>query len=323
MWILNRIIPLILLAGMSLNCVETTISVRVLPDGHYTMRFYSKGDSADVFDRDFPHPQGTGWSQSVSSEQDDDTTIWTVNTSGLRSGISHFPDSLDSPIPLRHSIAVEKTDGWIATSYNVSYTFRGREAYLKYPEFAKQAAGVAYDSTKWIGEALYYIVTSGLNDLQQIPQYTIPLKFLERLQNHLRGYFAHVREEDLFEELNQDFLERAFQPFLRELPSGFVEALQKAMNPYEDELRLTSDLSDDEFRFNLFLPGAVSATNADTIVGDTLRWSFGLREFVNDDHLIEASSIVYSPTRVQAVILALTAILLLGVWILSRRKDMS
>lgn len=313
-------IMLTMLVFLSGGCVETIISVRVLPDGHYTMQFHSKGDSSDVFNRDFPHPEGPGWTQSVSSEQEDETIIWTVVTGGIRSGTGHFPDSSDSPVPLRHTIDVEKTDGWIATSYNLRYTYRGRSAYLKYPEFAKQATGVAHDSTKWIGEALHYIVSSALNDLQDNPLYTLSDQFLERLQNHSKGYFAHIQEEDLFEELDHTFLRRAFRPFLKELPDGFVAALQKSMDPHEQELRLTSDLSDDEFTFNLFLPGTVTSANADTIVGDTLRWSFNLKEFVNDDYRIEASSIVYSPTRVQAVILIVTAMVLLGLWFLSRRK---
>jgi hypothetical protein len=299
--------------------VVTTITIRVLPDGHYTMRFHSRGDSADVFNEDFPHPATGEWSQSSVEDDEDDT--WIQITHGLFSGKIEFPINSTSSIPLRHVLTVDKTDGWIATHYKLEYQFQGREAFRKYPEFARQITGVSSDSTQWISEALTYIVSQGMEDIQTAQKFSIDPDLAERIQNHMRGYFSRIKEKDLFEELNQDFLRKAFSPFIRDVPHNYIQHLSEAMTPYEEELRITSGLTDDEIRLHVFLPGAVTSHNADSILGDTLQWTFGLEDFLNDDYKIRAASIVYSPRQIQAVILGITVLVLLILWITFKSRN--
>ena len=49
----------LLIALISLSCVENVISIRIHPDGQSVFRFYSYGDSLDIFDNDFIHPLTT------------------------------------------------------------------------------------------------------------------------------------------------------------------------------------------------------------------------------------------------------------------------
>ena len=278
------------------------------------MRFHSRCDSADVFNEDFPHPATGEWTQS-SVKIDEDDNAWTQTTHGLFSGEIGFPENSASSIPLRHFLSVDKTDGWIATHYKLDYRFQGREAFRKYPEFARQITGVSSDSTQWISEALTYIVSQGMEDIQTAQKNAIDPDLVERIQNHMRGYFSRIKEKDLFEELNQDFLQKAFSPFIGDVPKTYIQHLAEAMAPYEEELRITSGLTDDEIRLHVFLPGAITSHNADSILGDTLQWTFGLEEILNDDYKIRAASIVYSPRQIQAVILGITALILLVLWI--------
>ena len=54
-----------------------------------------------------------------------------------------------------------------------------------------------------------------------------------------------------------------------------------------------------------FRPEAVvMCCGADSITGDTLLWTFGLKDFLNDDYILEAQSIVYSKKRIQFLIIA-------------------
>ena len=321
---MRRIKPLFylgLLSFLSLDCVETVISVRLLPDGHYTLRFQSKGDSTDVFDDDFPHPLSDDWTRSVQQQENDGNKVWTLNTHGLFSGSIAFPQGSNSAIDLNHSINVTKTDGWIATHYKLEYRFRGREAFKKYPQFAKQIRGVSSDSTQWISEVLTFIVSAGMDDLQLSVQQAIDPDLAERIKNHIQGYFIHIKEKELFDELSRDFLRNAFGPFLNQLPQDYVESVKGAMAPYEQEWRIPSGLADDNIRLYAFLPGVITTHNADAISGDTLKWKFGLEQFLNDDYNIRAASIVYSPRQIQAVILGLTALFLLFLWIIFKTRN--
>ena len=46
---------------MSMQCVETLITVRVFPDGKYHMKFRTEGDKEDIFNQDFPIPMANPW----------------------------------------------------------------------------------------------------------------------------------------------------------------------------------------------------------------------------------------------------------------------
>ena len=62
---------------------------------------------------------------------------------------------------------------------------------------------------------------------------------MERLNHHLKNYFIHVETTRLLEELEQERLEMlktALNPFLQQLPGGFIQIMSTAMKPFEKEL---------------------------------------------------------------------------------------
>jgi len=304
------------------SCVETLIFVSVHPDGHYTMNFISKGDSTDVFNNDFPHPAGLDWNTHVTKEKRDDDDIWIMSTKGIITNSYIFTSRNDSLTVLQHPIQIIKKDGYFATHYILQNLFKGRQVYRKYPAFGKSLQESDSDSTRWLDEAFYYICSHGLKDLQNDPSTTIDNELAERVENHIHNTLARVSQKALFDELDnkQSFIEQMLKPFSRDLPIGYSTLLSNATDVYEEELELTSDLQDDQFEYRVLLPGVITSTNADTISGDTLKWSFGLQDYINDDYVIEAASVVYSPQRIQAAVLITAGLFLIILFLAYKRR---
>ena len=65
----------------------------------------------------------------------------------------------------------------------------------------------------------------------------------------------------------------------------------------EDELYITLDLVDDNFSLQAILPGVLEYTNADSLAGDTLIWSFQIEDYMNEDFNFRATSGINYPNR--------------------------
>jgi hypothetical protein len=302
--------------------VEHLITVRVLPDGRYTMKFVTRGDSTDVFNDDFPHPFGSPWTTHIATEIMNEETTWIMETSGLLSGPVAFAAGESSPIQLAHPIDVKRTVGMLGTRYSVIQFFKGREVFRKYPKFGDSLGNTEDDSTKWIGEALYYIGTTAINDLQEDSTTLLENILAERIENYIRGYVDRKNFTELYSigDSASLFVDDVLQPFLTQLPANYPAAYQDAVDRYSNEMKITGQLQDDQFKFHIFLPGVVISTNADSIAGDTLLWTFGLKDFLNDDYILEAESIVYSKKRIQFAIIVVTLLVLIIAVILIKFK---
>ena len=68
-------ILLLLILIISFSCVENIISIKIHPDGQSVFRFHSYGDSLDIFDHDFIHPQ-TAMDQKPKRSLGDDSGNW-------------------------------------------------------------------------------------------------------------------------------------------------------------------------------------------------------------------------------------------------------
>ena len=91
----------------------------------------------------------------------------------------------------------------------------------------------------------------------------------------------------------------------------------------EDELRITLDLDGDDFDFQIIIPGILESTNADTITGDTLSWSFDLTDFMNEDYVMTAKSSKIYPARQKAgiVLFIILGFLFIGIRMRKKRID--
>jgi len=92
---------------------------------------------------------------------------------------------------------------------------------------------------------------------------------------------------------------------------SFVDKCIQEMKPYIKEANITLELHDDTFKFIGLLPGVIIKSNADSIFNDTLWWAFTADNFLNDDYMIEAASVIYHPKRIQLTIVVISVMLLL------------
>ena len=97
------------------------------------------------------------------------------------------------------------------------------------------------------------------------------------------------------------------------------ELMDSLFKQLGDEVRITLDLMDDEFEFSIVLPGELMSTNADTTKGDTLFWVYSVRDFLNEDYVLLATSEQTHPIRIKVVVLLLAA-LILGIFIWRRNS---
>ena len=93
-------------------------------------------------------------------------------------------------------------------------------------------------------------------------------------------------------------------------PPALYAHMDSIYKTLENELKITMDLDGDNFIFEVILPGVLLSTNADSLLGDTLLWSFELRDYMNDDYVMTAESSISYPERQKA---GMALFLILGI----------
>jgi hypothetical protein len=51
-----------------------------------------------------------------------------------------------------------------------------------------------------------------------------------------------------------------------------------------------------------------------------LKWTFGLQQYVNDDYVIAAASVVYSSQRIQVAVLCTAGLFLIILYLVYKRR---
>ena len=318
------------LVGLSLflfcGCVEHLFFIRIFPEGQTEILIRSTGDSTDIYDSDFLHPGDTQiWATSITKEIPDDEPVWVMESRGfISTENTSFPGDERFGVQ-QYPMEVSKTKGWITTTYTYSQTFSGRGIYTKVPLLGEAIRNnESTDSTQWKTESFNYIMRESLKQIAQDTSIILPYGMEERLLTHFNNYLSRVDYEHLYGELSTNklkLLHTIFAPFSNELASDFIPKLATAMIPYERDISVITGLQDDQFNFALIMPGRVVETNADTLAGDTLKWSFGLNEFLNDSYTLHAQSIIISTTAFQKLVITFTLIIaftFIALWLKKR-----
>ncbi len=303
------------------GCVENMITIRIHPDGRSHIQFSSKGDSLDVFNQDFIHPSSSDWSSIVTTSiNSDGDIIWEKLTNGFMASNSTVSQNISD-----HSIdyTIESTinKNWFNTIYEFKVIFPKLLDYESIPLLSESLLTDKMDSIQWLPEALMTIIDSALTQIYTDSNIAIPYH-QDRLSNHFKNSFAHIQSENLMDELQTDkklFLTRILKPF-DQIDSLFISQLNMAMDPYEKKFENIIHLKDDQFKFNLIPPGIIQSTNAMSIINDTLKWEFGLNEFLNKPKILNATSRIYSVKDLQKTITFSLIILLIGIGLLYRKN---
>ena len=104
------------------------------------------------------------------------------------------------------------------------------------------------------------------------------------------------------------------------MPKNFVDKSIVRMRKYLSEANVTIQLNDDTFKFVAMLPGVIFRSNADSISNDSLWWKFDLKDFMNEPYTIEAASIVYYPQKIQQAVVLGALIILIVLFLITKRK---
>jgi len=334
-----KLISLLIVSFFTFQCVETLITVNVFPDGKYHMKFLSKGDKEDIYDLDFPLPKKDPWLREISKNknQDSDDSVYVASTEAILSGATIFHPPQEDPGVQRHPIIVNKNVGVFSTSYELLKVFSGRKVHQKYPLLAKALSEASSDSIDMLieTEIIMYCLKMGMKDI--LHKYPIKELTQQRILNHFRGVFYKAEEEgNLFGILNsssdvekndfvipESLIRINFRPFADLLPQNYVDECLDAMETYINEANITVSLNDDTYKFACTLPGRIAHSNADSTANDTLWWSFSSQDFLNDDYVIKAASVVYYETKIQRIIVASALVILFVLIFLSKKRKRS
>ena len=302
------------------GCVEHKYHIVVSPDGSYSFEYHGHGDRQDLMDADVPLPEGLGWLVHSTLSEDADSYDYTAlkifNTNQAFPSSFYIGDSLYLPSLLSHPIDIKYSNWFVKKIYSLNARFESRQVNEKYPKVQSMIEDIENPTIGWVAEIFNYLFTETLG--------RTPLEFNQHgmvsieLNRWLNEDIAVLPDSLLIDEFDE-LKEAGLDIIMRPLPPLHYDAMDSIFKQLEDEVRITLDLMDDEFEFSIVLPGDLVSTNADTTKGDTLFWIYSVRDFLNEDFVLLATSEQSHPSRIKVVILLL-ATLILGIFIWRRNS---
>ena len=293
------------------GCVENIISISIHPDGKSYFKFYSRGDSLDIFDNDFNHPIKTLYNRPQKELKEENSNNWFQTTEMFLDDSMHIFQTTGTP-----SLGYKYENHILVSSFKTEYDFRmvfnGRKVKSEYPNlFFTMMNTKSLDSAGWAPEAFTILMKKGLEDLREDGIIENDYIYNERLVNHVKNTFAKVEDEDVMEFIRgnkETVISELLKPF--KLDQEFPKILSDAMEPHEDKLKGTLKLFDDRFTVRLLMPGQPLNTDATEIINDTLIWDFGIDSLLGGDYTLQAKSIIYNFLPFQKLILSVITLLL-------------
>ncbi len=312
---MKKTILIILLLVFS--CVEHKFFFRVSPDGKYEVEYKAHGDKDDLSDFDFTMPIGRKW--IINSTFDDveaESYDYTAHRSFKRN--EYFPktfynkDSLYFESLLKHPINIKYSNWLFWKKYLFEGKFMGRKVNSKYPLIGEFIKDTENSPDGWMKEALEYLLMETMNQ-SDIEWNTRPIITAE-LNNWIDTDLQEVSDSTLFEEIDY-YKNLGLDIIMQPASPDLYNEMDLIFKTIEDELHITIDLIDDDFSFQIILPGILESTNADSLAGDTLFWSFQLEDYMNGDYIMTAQSGISYPGRQKwgIIIMLILAVLFIGI----------
>ena len=123
---------------------------------------------------------------------------------------------------------------------------------------------------------------------------------------HINYKFDNESLQSKFTSTKNEGIEIVKKHLINESIKEFIKLISK----YENEARITIDLSDDIIELTTVLPGYLISSNADSSFNDTLLWRFSGIDLIDEDYIISAKTSIYHKSRFHWTIL--TIILLIA-----------
>ena len=303
------------------NCVEHKITITVEPGGSYNYHHYSTGDKKDILDLDFPLSNDKNWTIENNFEEKTDNYYYKFEK--YFNSTSDFPnsfykgDSIKSEVLLTHKVQVDYSNKFINEYYNFSIIFKGRNASLKYPLLMDFVIDQENPPQNWVHDGLSYIFNQAL--LEADFGFNI-----ENIQIHAVSEWLEKVKQDY----NNDSLQENFELVKIQginiveshLIDNSIDSFVESITKFEQEARITIDLSDDIFELIAVIPGFLQETNADSIFNDTLLWRFSGIDLVDNNYELFAKTTIRHKSRYHWTI---SAIMLLAtfftIYIIARK----
>jgi len=319
------------------GCIEHTFNLSVKPEGSVDINYHAKGDPMDFDDSGHLLPDSSIWSQKNWVEKTDDGEVHHLEASFTIDIYSDLNKSLDwkrtalDTVYLRHSFNLEKHDGLFGTNWiftGVLYSRCFSETYGDIWDYVPEECRVLEDD-----ELMKHLSTAEIKTLEEkfavgVIQWNIGryVKLFDRvwqsaasrqpaLQNTSETTLSIARAgwvEDMHIYLNDldienpntmnlewwDDLRPVFLGRLIDITGpGNVELFKSVSNALEREYQISKDIEDDNYRFNLELPGSPSSTNGTENEEGSFSWEFTGKELQNDDGIMIAVSFEFSVWR--------------------------
>ena len=303
------------------SCVENIIFIQVYPDGQTFFKFISTGDSTDINNHDFQHPFKNDITVNNSSHITKTDSVWNIMTEAI------FKDSVfvfQPKYSLGFNFTRSEKNTSLSSVYNFNIEFIGRKIKDNYPLLYKALLNNKLDSLEWLPEALTIIINQSLIDLENdTTEHNFKIN-RARLVNHFKNSFARINTfEDLriIQESRLEYIITTLKPF--KIDNQFCMKLAERMKIHEDYLKTSLDLKDDSFILKLLLPGEILSTNSMSMNQDTLVWKFGLDSLLNENYILNSTSVVYSEKKIQKTsILIVCFLLIFGIVLVSKQKKL-
>jgi hypothetical protein len=271
-------------------------------------------------DADVPLPSGLGWLMHSTLSEDvesyDYTALKIYNANESLPSSFYMGDSLYLPSLLSHPIHIKYSNWFVKEIYTLDAKFMSREVGEKYPKVASMFQDAENPESGWAAQVYTYLFTEtlGRTPLEFNQQGMVAVELNRWLNEDIAMLPDSVLIDD-FDKLKETGLDIMMQP----VAPHYYDAMDSLFKQLEDEVRITLDLMDDEFEFSIILPGTLVSSNADTTKGDTLFWTYSVRDFLHEDYVLSAKSEQAHPSRINVVILLLMA-LILGLFIWRRNR---
>ncbi len=284
------------------SCVEHQFLFTVSPKGTYKVHYKAHGDKTDLTDFDFPPPGGSNWEiHSTFGESEAESFDYTAHKKFNRNdpfpSTFYLGDSIYAESLISHPIKVTHRNWIFIETFSFNAVIEGRGVNDKYPLVNEVIQNSENPPEGWLKEALFFLLSQTLSK-SDVDWNTKPILRAE-LKDWVNKDLSLVSDSLIFEDIDyykNEGLDIIMQPVSPE-NYDHMDSIFKAL---EDELEITLDLIDDQFEFRVVLPGVLEFSNADTLAGDTLSWIFNLKNFSDENFIMEAKSTINYPGRQKA-----------------------
>ena len=299
------------------GCVKNTISIYVNPNGNFDMTVHTHGDQNDILDNDFPlnnilnNPQ---WSISSTLDSNDVDTYDLIATKNFLANET-IPQNFNinknvkiHPL-LKHDIDVKYRNWFLYKTYSVNIKFHSRMVDDKYPKFINIINDPESNYEGWVQEIFFYLFQETIH--RAGIEFNQKAIIQRELNTWLQKEIATKSDSTIFE-LFDDLTEEGLDLIMHPINPSFYNEIDSVFNYLKTEYEITKLLIDDEFEIKLTIPGLLEKSNHTSQITDTLKLNFDLKDFMNSDYEIYASSkITYKNRTILAIILSFIILLIL------------